>query len=246
MNIQQQVKTQLLKAQAEAKQQNKVPPTKIIITLPDDIQAKLESKAAVASPPQQVTLPTQPLAPTPVLTSPAPTGPPAQVMNSIRTPRPLAPQIPTSVGSPRPVVLQQILQSNPGQRFMLIGPGGAKMAMVGSPASQPMTSPINNVTHMLPNTPHPPNMVFSTASSQQSTTTVATSNAQNAATSNAQVAATTLLSPSSAANVNENSDKFELTPDYIQVTYHLILIKFQRGARILNIQIQNPLKIRMF
>ena len=226
MNIQQQVKTQLLKAQAEAKQQNKVPPTKIIITLPDDIQAKLESKA---SPPPQVTLPTQPLAPTPVLTSPAPTGPPAQVMNSIRTPRPLAPQIPTAVGSPRPVVLQQILQSNPGQRFMLIGPGGAKMAMVGSPASQPMTSPINNVTHMLPNTPHPPNMVFSTASSQQSTTTVATSNAQ--------VAATTLLSPSSAGNVNENSDKFELTPDYIQVTYHLILIKFKPT------QTQNVLKI---
>jgi hypothetical protein len=223
LNIQQQVKTQLLKAQAEAKQQNKVPPTKILISLPDDIQAKLESelnKAAVTSPPQQVTLPTQPLAPAPALSGPPSTGPPAQVMNSIRTPRPLAPQIPTSIGSPRPVVLQQILQSNPGQRFMLIGPGGAKMAMVGSSASQQMTSPMNNVTHLLPNTPHPPSAVLSTAASHQNTTTVATTNAQ--------VAATTMLSPSSAGNLNENSDKFELTPDYIQVMYSCqILVEFE-------------------
>ena len=41
--IQQQVKNQLLKAQAEAKQQNKVPPTKIVIALPQSIQAKLQA-----------------------------------------------------------------------------------------------------------------------------------------------------------------------------------------------------------
>ena len=40
--IQEQVKNQLLKAQAEAKQQNKVPPTKIVIDLPQSIQAKLQ------------------------------------------------------------------------------------------------------------------------------------------------------------------------------------------------------------
>jgi nucleosome-remodeling factor subunit BPTF len=38
LSIQQQVKTQLLKAQAEAKQQNRVPPTKIVIQLPPSIQ----------------------------------------------------------------------------------------------------------------------------------------------------------------------------------------------------------------
>jgi nucleosome-remodeling factor subunit BPTF len=44
--IQQQVKHQLLKAQAEAKQQNKVPPTKIVIDLPTAIQAKLQQQQA--------------------------------------------------------------------------------------------------------------------------------------------------------------------------------------------------------
>ena len=51
---QQQVKNQLLKAQAEAKQQNKVPPTKIVIDLPPAIQAKLQAteKSDVSAPPQ--------------------------------------------------------------------------------------------------------------------------------------------------------------------------------------------------
>ena len=44
--IQQQVKNQLLKAQAEAKQQNKVPPTKIVIDLPQSIQAGGEAPLA--------------------------------------------------------------------------------------------------------------------------------------------------------------------------------------------------------
>eukprot|EP00094_Tigriopus_californicus_P011143 TCALIF_10753-PA protein Name:"Similar to E(bx) Nucleosome-remodeling factor subunit NURF301 (Drosophila melanogaster)" AED:0.03 eAED:0.03 QI:0/0.85/0.75/0.87/1/1/8/257/2554 len=44
--IQQQVKTQLLKAQADAKQQGKVPPTKIVLDLPANIQSKLQPTAA--------------------------------------------------------------------------------------------------------------------------------------------------------------------------------------------------------
>lgn len=43
--IQQQVKTQLLKAQADAKQQGKVPPTKIVLDLPSNIQSKLQPVA---------------------------------------------------------------------------------------------------------------------------------------------------------------------------------------------------------
>jgi len=219
MSIQQQVKTQLLKAQAEAKQQNRVPPTKIVIQLPASIlQSQLENdqnKPVIASPPQQqqqLVLPTQPLAPVPSL--PSPVAPPAQVMNSIRSPRPLAPQTPTSVGSPRPVVLQQILNSNPGQRFVLIGPSGTKMAMLSSPTSQGMmTSPVGNTNNiivtsqsvaekplsvLLPTTPHPPSMIFSTASTTPNTTTT--------------TAPANMVSPTS----NENSDRFELTPDYIQ------------------------------
>ena len=42
LSIQQQVKTQLLKAQAEAKRDNKIPPTKIAIQLPTSIQNKMQ------------------------------------------------------------------------------------------------------------------------------------------------------------------------------------------------------------
>ena len=64
--IQQQVKNQLLKAQAEAKRQNKVPPNKIVIDLPPAIQAKLHAteksngSAAPRQPSEQKKEPIQP------------------------------------------------------------------------------------------------------------------------------------------------------------------------------------------
>jgi nucleosome-remodeling factor subunit BPTF len=214
LSIQQQVKTQLLKAQAEAKQQNRVPPTKIVIQLPASIQAQLENDQSKPTPAQHpsVTLPTQPIAPAPsVLMSPLTAAPPTQVINSIRSPRPLAPQTPTSIGSPRPVVLHQIGNTNQGQRFVLIGSSGAKMAMIASPGSQGVNNltPQSSATDkplsvLLPNTPHPPSMIFS--------------NASNSATTNltGSQLVTSLMSPNSAMLANDNSDKFELTPDYIQ------------------------------
>merc|ERR1712020_143858 len=45
--IQQQVKNQLLKAQAEAKRDGKVPPTKIVVQLPPSMQAKLQPEPIV-------------------------------------------------------------------------------------------------------------------------------------------------------------------------------------------------------
>ena len=230
MKIQQQVKTQLLKAQAEAKQQNRVPPTKIAIQLHPSIQAQLEkdqpksqqpaavTEAAtapvtqpqpemlvqqVASPPQpQVLLPTQPISSP--MTSPTTAAPPAQVMNFIRSPRPIAPQTPQqSLASPRPVVLQQIVGATQGQRFVLIGPGGARMAMIASSASpvtpvQKTGSPQQPLSVVLPSTPNPPVTIFSNASNTATTTVTASNN----------------LNLSSPANAN--NDKFELTPDYIQ------------------------------
>jgi nucleosome-remodeling factor subunit BPTF len=231
--IQQQVKTQLLKAQAEAKQQNRVPPTKIAIQLHPSIQAQLEKDqpklpesvpaaspaatqpqpelpiqpAAVAPAPaplQQVLLPTHPIS-SPPMTSPT-SAPPMQVMNIIRGPRPVAPtQVPqTSLASPRPVVLQQIVNTNQGQRFVLIGAGGDRMAIIASSAS-PVTQVNKSVTPqtlgvILPSAPNQPTAIFSNASNT-ATTTVASSQATNNVT---------MTSPTT------NNDKFELTPDYIQ------------------------------
>ena len=80
--IQQQVKNQLLKAQAEAKRQNKVPPNKIVIDLPPAIQAKLQAteksdgSAAPRQPSVQEQEPIQPQvnfenAPNPPVSNPA-------------------------------------------------------------------------------------------------------------------------------------------------------------------------------
>ena len=204
----QQLKTQLNKAHAEAKQQNKIPPTKIILSLPDDIQAQLilpdeiqaqlkkyQNKMAIPSQP----LPIQPLAPSPVLTTPAPTNSPVQNINSILTQEPFAPQVSAwRFGSQRTIVQQQILQSSlgVGNLFMGTGPVEEHMATVDSLTSQAMTTPIYNVTHMLHNTSHPMNMVLS---SHQN----ATSNAHKDAST------TTMLSTSLGPNANDNSDKFE-------------------------------------
>ena len=59
--IQLQVKNELLKANADAKQQNKMPPTKIVIDLPQSIQAKLQatekSEGSVQEQPPPQTIP---------------------------------------------------------------------------------------------------------------------------------------------------------------------------------------------
>ncbi len=65
--IQQQVKNQLLKAQSEAKQQGKVPPTKIVIDLPASIQSKLQPQSPKTEPVKEEPQPEQ------VETSPATT-----------------------------------------------------------------------------------------------------------------------------------------------------------------------------
>ena len=241
LKIQQQVKTQLLKAQAEAKQQNRVPPTKIAIQLHPSIQAELEKDQSkvtpstptepssqieptlpvqqtapqpqlpmqpitTAAPQPQIVLPTQPLL-SPRMTSPT-AAPPMQVMNVIRNPRPIAPQ--TSTASPRPVVLQQIVNTSQGQRFVLIGPSGTKMAMIASSAS-PLTSANSKIVSsqplnvILPNAPNPQTTIFSNASNTATTTV----------TSSQVLASMNIITSANSSGEGDN-DKFELTQDYIQ------------------------------
>ena len=130
--IQQQVKNQLLKAQAEAKQQNKVPPTKIVIDLPESIQAKLQatekSEGSVQEqpPPQtipstrpSIQLPTTPVAKPMVMQQ---QGPKMVVMNQQGTTRvigvsqagqPMIPQPQTPAQQQASLLLQSLTPHKP-------------------------------------------------------------------------------------------------------------------------------------
>ena len=116
--IQQQVKNQLLKAQAEAKQQNKVPPTKIVIDLPQSIQAKLQATEKSEASLKGL--------------------PPAQPINS---PPPLPPA-PPSIQLPTVPVAKQVVsqqQQQEGPKMVVMSQQGATRVIGVSPATgQPM------------------------------------------------------------------------------------------------------------
>jgi hypothetical protein len=100
--------------------------------------------------------------------------------------------------SPRPVVLQQILNTSQGQRFLLVGAGGAKMAVMASPGTAVSSQGVTLVGGVPQQ-----GIIFSNASNTV-TTTVASS-----------PAAMNVLSTTSALHP-DGSDEFKVTPDYIQ------------------------------
>ena len=110
--IQQQVKNQLLKAQAEAKQQNKVPPTKIVIDLPPAIQAKLQAteKSDVSAPPQ--------------ISSP-----------------PSIPPTPPSIQLPTTPVAKPLVMQQQGPKMVVMNQQGTTRVIGVSQAGQPMIPP---------------------------------------------------------------------------------------------------------
>ncbi len=121
--IQQQVKNQLLKAQAEAKQQGKVPPTKIVIDLPPAIQAKLQQQQTKESPSK-----------TPTTAATVPAGI----------------QLPTTPVA-KPVVIQQ-QQSGGGPKMVVMNQQGATkvIGVAQSPAQQQASLLLQSLTPQKP------------------------------------------------------------------------------------------------
>ncbi len=223
MTIQQQVKDQLLKAQAEAKKQGKVPPTKIAIQLPG--LAKPASSAAAASP----------ATPTNTITSPG-SATAASPSNQATPPR----QIVTPSGQ-RVVLLGG--QPSTGTRQVISLPTTPQppSALEGTTTT---TGPPAAVTQqivqkaiatkqppqvLLPQQPQAQSLLMSSLTSPQkvSSATGAVGAADKRTNKSSSIASTATSSStaSSAANATSSPDKFELTPDYIQQTIQNALKK---------------------
>ena len=126
--IQQQVKHQLLKAQTEAKQQGKVPPTKIDIDLPDSIQSKLQPQAKTAEPAVNTPEPAKPVvAVPPPETMALPTNPvPIPVANATG-----------AVAQPRMIVVNQMGQ----QKIVNVTPNAPSSIIANAKASPTSATP---------------------------------------------------------------------------------------------------------
>ena len=117
LSIQQQVKTQLLKAQAEAKKDNKVPPTKIAIQLPPTIQNKPQAdlSQSLHSDDQDHTKPSS--VPTPTLSD-------SSLQSSISNLQEVHTKVDTSIGDgePKSITLQQHSSPSgiPGQKVIVM------------------------------------------------------------------------------------------------------------------------------
>lgn len=248
LSIQQQVKNQLLKAQAEAKKDNKVPPTKISIQLPPSIQSKLQQEPSqinkteikdpskslaistsnqIISQPQNVTINQQPNQHTKLISAVDRDGDTTQYPGS------------------KPIMLQKQLASTgiPGQKVIVMNQQkvgyATPIASLTSPIKpQPNTSLLlSSLQNSKPNRIIISNSATSTLASQnnQVVKVLGTSNSMsNTVSPHSQIQSKHPVRTKNedinhilgidvnvsipSAAVDGKGDKFELTPGYIQKT----------------------------
>ncbi|CAB4054287.1 BPTF [Lepeophtheirus salmonis] len=141
-SIQQQVKTQLLKAQAEAKLQNRVPPTKIAVVLPPSIQSRIDQQhrlrqeaeqlkrdqSMTSSPPPTVVNQEPPIYETPKQPSSSPSVSHQQQQEEQNLVSPLPHKVVQAAQRPTAVH-----QTTSGQRMLVVTQSGQKILGVANP-----------------------------------------------------------------------------------------------------------------
>ncbi|XP_040567508.1 nucleosome-remodeling factor subunit NURF301 [Lepeophtheirus salmonis] len=141
-SIQQQVKTQLLKAQAEAKLQNRVPPTKIAVVLPPSIQSRIDQQhrlrqeaeqlkrdqSMASSPPPTVVNQEPPIYETPKQPSSSPSVSHQQQQEEQNLVSPLPHKVVQAAQRPTAVH-----QTTSGQRMLVVTQSGQKILGVANP-----------------------------------------------------------------------------------------------------------------